>query len=608
MPGIVGLITRLPPEWAKQKLIQMVGTLCHESFYVTGMWADEPLGIYVGWVMQGGSFSAEMPLRNERGDVVLTFSGEEFPEPGTAQRLREQGHDFDVDGPSYLVHVYHEDPSFPAGLNGRFHGLLVDRNRGTALLFNDRYGMHRVYYHQSKNAFYFAAEAKAILAVCPELRRLNLRALGEFVACGCTLEERSLFEGIHVLPGGSRWIFRNGSLAGKEKYFKPEEWENQDHLEPEPYYEEIRHVFSRNLPRFFEGRERIGMSLTGGLDTRMIMAWQKRQPTSLPCYTFGGMLRDCQDVIVARDIARMCGQTYEVIPTGREFLAGFPHHAERAVYLSDCCVDVSHAPDVYLNKRAREIAPIRMTGLYGGEILRRVRSFKAEKPLPELFAPELLCHVRQATETYARLLQEGHPVSFAAFKQAPWHQYGGLALEQTQISVRTPFLDNDFVRTVYRSPESALASNEVSQRLIGDGNRALLEIPTDRGLGGSRGRLSEAASRAVLEFLFKAEYAYDVGMPQGIARMDHALSALRLERLFLGRHKIFHFRVWYRDALAGYVREMLLDPRTLSRPCFSRKGIEAMVRGHLKGDRNYTSEIHKLLTLEILHRLFLDPR
>ena len=63
-----------------------------------------------------GSFSDGMPLRNERGDVVLTFSGEEFPEPGTAQRLREQGHEFDVDGPAYLVHLYQEDPSFPARL------------------------------------------------------------------------------------------------------------------------------------------------------------------------------------------------------------------------------------------------------------------------------------------------------------------------------------------------------------------------------------------------------------------------------------------------------------------------------------------------------------
>ena len=97
-------------------------------------------------------------------------------------------------------------------------------------------------------------------------------------------------------------------------------------------------------------------------------------------------------------------------------------------------------------------------------------------------------------------------------------------------------------------------------------------------------------------------------MPQWLARIDHLLSPFRLERLFLGRHKFYHFRVWYRDALSRYVREMLLDPRTLSRPYLERKGLEAVVRGHLKGDRNYTTELHTVLTLELLHRLFLDPK
>ena len=139
-----------------------------------------------------------------------------------------------------------------------------------------------------------------------------------------------------------------------------------------------------------------------------------------------------------------------------------------------------------------------------------------------------------------------------------------------------------------------------------DGKKELLKIPTDRGLLGERGRLSGAAYHGFLEFLFKAEYAYDMGMPQSVARVDHAFSAFHLERLFLGRHKVFHFRIWYRDALAGYVREMLLDPRSLGRPYIERKRLEEVVTRHLKGDRNYTNEIHKLLTLEILHRLFLD--
>ena len=485
MPGIVGLITRIPRERAVPQLQQMVGTLLHEPFYLAGTWIEESLGVYVGWVAREGSFSDRMPVRNERRDVTLVFSGEEYPEPGTIQRLKQRGHVLDATGPSYLVHLYEEDLSFPAGLNGRFHGLLTDRNRRSTVLFNDRYGMHRIYYHESKDAFYFAAEANAILAVCPELRKTDPKGLGEFVACGSVLENRTLFEGIHVLPPASAWVFRNSSLDKKRSYFHPKEWEGQETLDSESYYRALRQVFTENLPRYFNGHEPIAMSLTGGLDTRMIMAWQKPAPGSLPCYTFGGMLRDCRDVVVARQVARVCEQPHEVIRVERDFLSQFPYYAERAVYLTDGCVDVGRAPDLYLNERAREIAPVRMTGHLGGEVLRRVRAFKPEEPLPGLFAPEFLHHVRQTKETYAGLLR-GHPVSFAVFKQGPWHHYGALALEQTQLSVRTPLPRQRLCPYRLSAPESALTSNEAFLRLIADGNRALLGIPTDRGLAGER--------------------------------------------------------------------------------------------------------------------------
>ena len=65
---------------------------------------------------------------------------------------------------------YEQHPNFPASLNGRFQGVLTDRKQGTSILFNDRYGMERIYYHEAKEGFYFAAEAKAILTVRPELR------------------------------------------------------------------------------------------------------------------------------------------------------------------------------------------------------------------------------------------------------------------------------------------------------------------------------------------------------------------------------------------------------------------------------------------------------
>lgn len=613
MPGIVGLITKMPREWAEPQLLRMVEVLRHESFYVTGTWMDEPLGAYVGWSAREGSFCDGTPLYNERGDAVLIFSGEEYADPAIACHLKERGHAVDKEGPGYLVHLYEEESStFPAGLNGQFHGLLADRTRGIAMLFNDRYGMNRIYYHRSKEAFYFAAEAKAILAVRPELRKANPRGLGEFVACGCVLENRTLFEGVHVLPAASAWAFRNGSLEREHAYFHPQEWENQTSLDAKSYYRELREVFTRNLPRYLNGAERVGMSLTGGLDTRMIMAWHKPAPESLPCYTFGGMFRDCQDAIVAKRVAQACGQSHEIIRVGNEFLSHFPQYAERTVYLTDACVDVSCSPVLYANERAAEIAPVRITGNYGGEILRRLLAFKPWISRSGAFSPDIASQLDAAKTTYAHHLK-GHGLSFVAFRQLPWHHWGLRALEQSQLSPRSPYLDNDLVRTAFRAPTCSIVTNSIFEdnvdcmQLIADGSLALRKLRTDRALG-SPSDLSTAILRRYLEFTFKAEYAYDYGMPQWVAQVDHWFSAFHFERLFLGRHKYYHFRVWYRDQLSEYVRQMLLDSRTLSRPYIEPKRLQAIVHSHLKGNRNYTTEIHKVLTIELLHRLFIDTR
>jgi asparagine synthase (glutamine-hydrolysing) len=600
----------MPRQQAEPQLLRMVEALHQEPCYVSGTWVDESMGVYVGWVVRKDSFSDGVPLPNERGDSLLVFSGEEYPEPGTARRLKERGHELSADGPSYLVHLYEEDPRFPESLNGRFHGLLTDRTRGIATLFNDRFGLHRIYYHESRSAFYFAAEAKAILAVRPELRAADPRSLGEFVSCGCVLENRTLFKDIYLLPPASAWTFQSASLQQKGTYFQPEQWERQAPLGPEDYYQELRATFSRNLPRYFNGRERIGMSLTGGLDTRMIMAWHNSPPGSLPCYSFASMFHECQDVLLARKVAKACDQPFEVIPVGNEFLSRFPYYAERTVYLTDGCAYVNRSSDLYVNERAAQIAPVRMTGNYGGEILRQLRAFKPIEPVAGLFRP-VLSHVHEAQRTYAGLVS-GHALSFIAFRQTPWHHYGLLALEQTQLSLRSPYLDNDLVRTTFRAPNSGVAKADVFKdskecsRLISDGSATLGRMRTDRGLAGASGTPFGAVSRGWLEFTFKAEYAYDYGMPQWLARIDHLFSLLHLERLFLGRHKFNHFRVWYRDALSEYVRGMLLDSRSLMRPYLDRKGVEAIVSGHLKGDRNYTTEIHQVLTLELIHRLFLD--
>jgi asparagine synthase (glutamine-hydrolysing) len=610
MPGITGIVAKRFGEEHKAALQQMVKCMEHEPFYVSGAHIVDQLGVGVGWAVHPGTFSDCLPVWNERRDVGLFFTGEHFGEhQSELSELRSKGHQCEAPNASYLVHLYEEKglDGFLERINGWFSGMLLDLRDGKVVLFNDRYGLKRIYYHEEPEAFYFASEAKSLLKVLPKSRQLDATSLGEFFSCGCALQNRSLFAGVSLLPGGSKWLFAHGQAVKKASYFRPGTWEQQPALKGGEYYEKLKDTFARILPRYFSGDQRVGVSLTGGVDSRLIMAWTKRGAGALPCYTFGGIYRDCVDVTVARQVAKLCGQPHQVIPVGREFLSQFPKLAEETVYLTDGAMDVSASPDLFVNRLARGIAPVRMTGNYGGEILRSLVAFKPMPVDPAAFEPGFRIHIRQAAQTYAQELNPRR-LSFVAWKQVPWHHYARLALEQSQLTLRSPYLDNDLVSLVFQAPPELAASNELSLRLIGDGDPELSRIGTDRGILHRSLPVITRLKHLCQEFTFKAEYAYDYGMPHWLAKIDRTFAPLHFEKLFLGRHKFYHFRIWYRDALAGYLKEVLLDSRTLGRPYLVAARVERMVKNHTSGRENHTYALHRILASELIQRRLIEQR
>src|SRR5271154_6404534 len=173
------------------------------------------------------------------------------------------------------------------------------------------------------------------------------------------------------------------------------------------------------------------------------------------------------------------------------------------MYLTEGGVDVNRSSDLFVSEKARQIAPAKVVGTYGSEIIRQAVMFKAAPPPNGLFQPEFLPSVQLAQKTYAELRRE-HPVTFAAFRQSPWYHQGVLALESSQLSVRSPYLDNDFVRTVFRAPKSNGSNGDIRPRLIRDGSPELGKLRTDRGAGGDSGPLVSSAARGLNEFSFKA--------------------------------------------------------------------------------------------------------
>lgn len=605
MPGIAGIVgtgSRCENEHA---LTLMVNCMMHEPFYVSGTYINEEFGLWLGFVNQEGSFADCLPIWNEKRDICILFSGEDFTDQTDIDVLRRHGHEFGSEDASYLVHLYEEmGCEFLGKLNGWFSGVLVDFREQKCVLFNDRYGVNRIYYHEDARSFYFSSEAKSLLKILPGTRQLNLRSLGELLSSDAVLQNRSLFSGISLLPGGSSWVFSRGEAVKKKAYFKPEAWESQPELSGSAFYERLKETWTRILPKYFRGKQPAGLSLTGGVDSRLILAWAQRPPGMLPCYTWGGKYRDCADVKIARRAARISHQPHKTILVGDDFLSQFPELAARTTYISDGTMDVTGSIDLYVQRQARQIAPVRLSGVCGGEILRRLVMFKPDPPQEDLFDPELARSFRDAAITYASELQ-GHRLSFTAFKQAPWYMASKFTLERSQITYRTPYFDNDLIALAYQTP-AHLLSNDPAIRLIADGNQALGKIGTDRGIASRSIPGITYIRHAYQEFTFKAEYAYDYRMPQWLARLDHIFAPLHLERLFIGRHKFHHFRVWYRDELSRHLKEMLLDSEARSRPYLRAHSLETIVKAHTNGYRNYAFEIHKILTLELIQRKFVE--
>ena len=558
------------------------------------------MGVYAGWIAHEGSFAADQVFFNEQKDIALIFSGECFPDPQTRKDLTQKGHTVKKNN-DWLVHLYEEEgDQFFEMLNGLFSGLLIDKRTRKVFLFNDRYGVQRIYWHEADGEFYFASEAKALLRVLPDLREFDSEGVAQFLTFGCTLETRTLFRGINVLPGGSLWSFEAGN-SRKRKYFSPETWEAQSALSGEHFQSEFEDTFKRILPRYFESEAKIGISLTAGLDSRMIMACLPKIEERSVCYTFSGQNKDTLDARLAAEVAEVCGLDHRTLRIGQDFFSNFASHVDRTVYVTDGYLGPLGAHEIHLNGQARSLAPVRLTGVFGGEILRGLSMFKPSPLSPHFVNPDL----EQLLESLVqkRVCDNQHPVTFAAFSEIPEKRFGTPAASRSQLSFRTPYLDNEIVALAYRVPESFRSSSLPSLSLIKNSSTILSNIPTDMGeMGNTRG--FAAASRRILsKTAFKLDYFNNEGLPHWLSPFDSFFRRLNSSLGILGLHKFLHYRSWFQRELATYVNEILRDARTQQSWLWNRAFLEHIAKEHTGGRKNYVLEIDAILTLEAVERL-----
>ena len=605
MPGIFGVVDLTPGSMgAADERIEiarrMAGAMCYDPEYVVDLVSCPSLAACAGRVGWSDHLRRERQNQQTRHSVLLT-AGE--PVVAAAPVMMDvAGCDAIGVGAAELARqMQHRGIDVLKSVDGSFAGFFVDGQSGVCMLFNDRFGMERLFVHADTTRVMFSSEAKAILAVLPSARAIDPVALAEWLSCGCTIGSRSLFQGIEIVPGGSALVFGLSRKVVRTRYFDRSEWEQLPTMPVHRFVEAFRDSLEHAVKDSIERPPDAAMSLTGGLDSRLVIACADAAPGELPCYTFASMYRPTMDVSVAQAVAAQCRQPHHALTLDEPFLIDARGYLDQAVYISDGCLGLPGAAELYLNRQARIVAPTRITGNWGGELMRGVRAFKYRAPTGNFLRPSVRDLVADVSTAFDATVDRNQ-LSYTLFRQLPHQGYGRYAVERSQVVMRSPFLMKDVVKSLYQAPPIVRSSLDTVSAVL-KRRPGLIDIPTDTGRLGGGSRAVRCLRQAYRRAMVKAEYLTSHGAPRWMAPITTCVPIL--EREFLGRDKFQHFRLWTRTRLAPLVRHTLLeDGAKRLDEWFDMKRVSKMVTEHIAGRANYIDEIDKVMTLTLLAKRY----
>lgn len=602
MPGLVGLIGDLPRDEALLKLEQMLDALDYESFYSRGVYFNEELGLYAGWVVHPKSFCEGLPAQTQDGHLSLLMSGEVFNAPDRTDRATEGS--WNISRLPYLCETLGD--RFIPSLNGTFSGVIADSRAGTLSLFNDRMGYDKVYYCEDSGGrgFCFSSEAKALLRVVPQSRQFDRQGLAQFLQYGCTFGDRTLYTGISLLPPASVWKFSpKRSTPHRATYFQPQDWQIDSSIDLRAYQQRFADTFCNVLPGYFGGELRPSLSLTGGWDTRMILAGHQLEPKTLPCYTFAGPSGDTVDVQQARKVAEAVHQDYSVLRLQEDFFDNFADHAQKTVYVSDGYGGIGLSHEIYLNRLARGVAGLRLTGNFGSEVLRGVSTFKEIGLDPEWYQGNLGLELRNTRQECNSTRREDNAAQFAVFREIPQKLATIARLANSQLPVRTPYLDIEILRLACVCPPG-ISGTSLPPSFVGQVRPDLLGIPTDQGESVRSHSVTALLRRLWFKGTFKLDYWAREG---GAGYLSRAVDDWGFDRLLPKRHRYLEYRRWLRGSLKGYAEDLLAGSNTVAAGLIGRKAVARMLKDHVTGTRNALPDITAVMNLELIDKCLLRP-
>jgi asparagine synthase (glutamine-hydrolysing) len=372
MCGIAGQFNfqqREPVE--RETIVRMARSIAHrgpddEGFFIAG-----PIGLGFRRLSIIDLAGGHQPMSDGEEAVWIIFNGEIYNYKELRAELQSKGHQFKTNSDTeVIIHGYKEwGTDVFNHLNGMFGLAIWDVKKERLVVARDAMGIKLIYYRIANGQLTFGSEIRAVLAAEDSKPEVDPVALKLFLQFRYTPSPLTIFQGIRKLAPGTMLVVEKGQCREERWYnFTPTPF-SRPKKEKEAAHE-LLELYKGAVGRHLLSDVPVGILLSGGLDSGLLLALMNEHGDSWPAYTIGyGKSFADDELFDAAETASLLGARHVTVKLDQtEFERSLPGIVE---CLEEPVAASSIVPMYFVCKRARQDVKVALVGqgpdeLFGG--------------------------------------------------------------------------------------------------------------------------------------------------------------------------------------------------------------------------------------------------
>lgn len=625
MCGIAGIFHLSGKPVGNNDIKQMTRALAHRGPDGEDVFVHENIGLgHRRLAILDTSPKGCQPMASKNGNWLIVFNGCIYNFRELKLELQSKGHEFISTGDTEVIceGLAEYGPSFFERLDGMFAIGAWNTKTKELWLSRDRFGVKPLYYYLKNGSLLFASEIKAFLTQTSFSMNVNIDALNEYFTFQNLFAYRTLFDGVYMLPQANTvCINASTSVVQHHSWWDYDFSISDESISFEEARCETQRLFANAVAKQMVADVPVGSYLSGGMDSGSIAVTASKHIDRLYTFTCGFDMSEVTGVEANYDERRDAELTanfiksehYEQVMNAGDLSWSLP----RLVWhLEDLRVGMSY-PNYYISRLASKFVKVCLQGtggdeLFGGYPWRYYRIFKSlsqkdffdqyysfwqrlvpEQDKSQLFTENIWKRVntKEPREIFEKVFLFNEKLRYDTPEQHINNSLyfeiktflPGLLLVGDKLSMahgleeRFPFLDNDLVNFAQQIPvKYKLGNLEIMKKIDENEFRDKRSLYTEYDDG--KNVLRRAMESILPEKIINRK-------KQGFSAPDES---------------------WYRGENAEYMKNLLLNKKTVSSEFINPKYIEVIIDEHINKRINHRLLLWSLMNFEWWCRIFLN--